>query len=363
MTIEDYIIKNYPDRIVGSDGIPKKFLLEAMDKLGYDWGTVQDKDKISFGIYNFRDISRRNPSGIVSNGNEASSKNIADTSEVNNFKYEPLHDPISYVKWGFYDDLQTIVTKRVFFPVFISGLSGNGKTLMVKEVCRESSISLIRIQISPDTDETDLIGSLSLSGGNTIFAKGPVIRAMETGSILLIDEIDRGTNKIMCLQGILEGTDYFLKKTGEIIMPRPGFNVIATANTLGKGSPSGHFSAANILDEAFLERFKITFHQQFAPESIETDILIGHFKHFSGGYVDSLFVKYLIQWAQAIRKTYFEGGISEVISTRRLCHIIESYVLFKDRKKAIEYCISRFDDEIKGVFFDLYTKVDSSVKK
>ena len=247
----------------------------------------------------------------------------------------------------------------MFYPTYISGLSGNGKTFMVEQACAKAGREFIRVQINPETDEDDLLGGFRLINGETVFCKGPVLKAMENGAVLLLDEIDRATNKIMCLQGVLEGKPVLVKKTGETIEPAKGFNVIATANTKGKGSEDGRFTAASIIDEAFLERFTISVDQKFPSATIEKKILKKHMDKFD--IQDDEFVDRLVTWGDIIRKTFFDDGVDEVISTRRLCHIVQTFSIFTDRMKAIDLCISRFDEDTKEAFLDLYTKVDSGV--
>jgi len=268
-------------------------------------------------------------------------------------------DP-TFVPWGSFKDITQILKSQMFFPVYISGLSGNGKTFMVEQACAKLKLQVIRVQINPETDEDDLIGGFRLINGETVFAKGPVLKAMESGSILLLDEIDRATNKIMCLQGILEGKPVLVKKTGDIVKPAPGFNVIATANTKGKGSEDGRFTAASIIDDAFLERFNISIDQKFPSKSIEEKILNRHFEKFNSK-PDIDFVNHLVNWADIIRKTFYDDGIDEVVSTRRLCHIVQTFSIFDNKAKAIDLCISRFDDDTKEAFLDLYSKVDAGV--
>ena len=245
----------------------------------------------------------------------------------------------------------------MFYPIYISGPSGNGKTMMVEQVCANTGREYVRAQISPETDEDDLIGGFRLINGETVFQKGPVIKAMEKGCILLIDEIDRATNKIMCLQGVLEGNPVLLKKTGEVIKPAPGFNVIATANTKGRGSDDGRFSAATIIDDAFLERFVSAINQPWPSKAIEKKIVANHMDKFDA--VDNDFLDKLITWASIIRKTFEVDGVDEVVSTRRLCHIIKTFSIFSDRVKSIEMCINRFDEDTITAFSDLYSKIDA----
>lgn len=275
---------------------------------------------------------------------------------INENVYIPEVNP-DFVRWGHYGDVENIIKSNMFYPVFITGLSGNGKTMMVEQACARLQKNYIRVQISPETDEDDLIGGFRLVNGETVFNDGPVIKAMRSGALLLIDEIDRGSNRIMCLQGVLEGKPVLIKKTGEIVTPTKGFNIFATANTKGKGSEDGRFIAATIIDEAFLERFTITMEQPYPNITTEKRILLKHMKKY--GRVDEEYAQRLTTWSDAIRKTYNDGGIEELISTRRLCHITQTYAIFDNRLKAIELCVNRFDGDTKTAFIDLYTKIDS----
>jgi len=259
-----------------------------------------------------------------------------------------------YVPFGFYKDLNHIIKSRMFYPVFVTGLSGNGKTLMVEQVCATLKRECIRVNISIETDETDLIGGPTLINGNIVNRDGPVITAMKRGAVLLIDEVDRGSNKLMCLQGILEGKPYFNKKSGEYVHPATGFNVIATANTKGRGSEEGRY-LSQILDDAFLERFPITVEQDYPDTKTEKKILKPLIS-------DEDFVDKLTQWADVVRKSFNEGATDEIISTRRLVHIAKAFKIFGDRMKAIELCVNRFDMETKLAFLDLYSKVDVKVQ-
>ena len=245
----------------------------------------------------------------------------------------------------------------MFYPTYISGLSGNGKTFMVEQACAKLGKEFIRVQINPETDEDDLLGGFRLINGETVFSKGPVLKAMENGAILLLDEIDRATNKIMCLQGILEGKPVLVKKTGEVVKPSEGFNVIATANTKGKGSDDGRFTAASIIDDAFLERFTVSVDQKFPTVVTEKKIVLKHMDKF--GKTDDDFADKLVNWADIIRKTFYDDGVDEVISTRRLCHIAQTFLIFDNKEKAIDLCISRFDEDTKAAFLDLYSKIDA----
>jgi len=264
-----------------------------------------------------------------------------------------------YVPWGHFNTLQKIAKSDMFYPTFITGLSGNGKTLMVEELHAKLKKELIRVNITIETDEDDLLGGFRLVNGETKFVRGPVIEAMERGATLLLDEIDLGSNKLMCLQPVLEGKGVFLKKVNTWITPAKGFNVIATANTKGKGSDDGRFIGTNILNEAFLERFAITLEQPYPTQSVEKKILLKSMKkygHMADG--DLEFVENLTMWADVIRRTFFDGGVDELISTRRLDHIVKAYSIFDDKMKAIEMCVNRFDEDTRESFMDLYTKID-----
>ena len=262
-----------------------------------------------------------------------------------------------FVNFGNYADIKNIVKSKKFYPVFITGLSGNGKTLAVTQACAESKREMIRCNITIETDEDDLLGGYRLKDGQTVWQNGPVIEAMERGAVLLLDEIDLASNKIMCLQPILEGSGVYVKKINKFVKPKLGFNVIATANTKGQGSDDGKFIGTNVLNEAFLERFPVTFEQQYPTAKVEEKIVAQ--KLASAGKRDQKFAHNLVTWADVIRKTYNDGGVDEIISTRRLVHIAEAYGIFRNKMKAIAVCTNRFDDDTKSSFVDLYTKVDS----
>ena len=268
----------------------------------------------------------------------------------------PKKDPI-FVSFGNYPDIKSIVKSNRFYPVFITGLSGNGKTMGVTQACAEAKRELIRVNITIETDEDDLLGGYRLKDGQTVWQNGPVIEAMERGAILLLDEVDLASNKIMCLQPILEGSGVFVKKINKFVKPAQGFNVIATANTKGQGSDDGKFIGTNVLNEAFLERFPVTFEQKYPSVAIEKKILNNTLK--ASGKSDVKFIDKLTTWADVIRKTYFDGGVDEIISTRRLVHITQAYAIFANKMKAIQMCTNRFDDDTKNSFVELYTKVDS----
>ena len=263
----------------------------------------------------------------------------------------------TFVRFGNFGDIKKIIQSRLFYPTFITGLSGNGKTFSVEQACSQLGRELIRVNITIETDEDDLIGGFRLIDGATVWHNGPVVEALQRGAILLLDEIDLASNKILCLQSILEGKGVFLKKIGKFINPTNGFNVIATANTKGKGSDDGRFIGTNVLNEAFLERFPVTFEQEYPSPAIEQKILEG--VALDLGVEDRDFCKRLVDWADIIRKTFYDGGIEEIISTRRLVHIIRAYSIFADKAKAIQVCVNRFDDETKQAFLELYDKVDA----
>ena len=258
----------------------------------------------------------------------------------------------TFVSFGNFSDIKKIIKSGLFYPTFITGLSGNGKTFSVEQACSQTKRELIRVNITIETDEDDLIGGFRLVNGETVWHNGPVTEALQRGAILLLDEIDLASNKILCLQSILEGKGVFLKKIGKFITPAEGFNVFATANTKGKGSDDGRFIGTNVLNEAFLERFPVTFEQSYPVSAVEQKILMALCD-------DTEFCKRLCDWADIIRKTFYDGGIEEIISTRRLVHIVRAYSIFNDKAKAIQVCVNRFDDETKQAFLELYDKVDA----
>ena len=264
-----------------------------------------------------------------------------------------------FVPWGHFKDIKQIVKSGIFYPVFTTGLSGNGKTLMIEQVHAEMGKELIRVNITIETDEDDLLGGFRLVNGETKFVPGPVVEAMERGCTLLLDECDLGSNKLMCLQPVLEGKGVYLKKVNKWITPKDGFNVMATANTKGKGSEDGRFIGTNILNEAFLERFAITIEQPYPSNTVEKKIVLGSMKKY--GSVDENFADNLVTWTDVIRKTFYDGGVDELISTRRLDHIAKAFAIFGDKMKSIELCVARFDDDTKESFMDLYTKIDAGV--
>lgn len=262
-----------------------------------------------------------------------------------------------YVPFGHFNDVRSIIKSGKFYPVYVTGLSGNGKTMMIEQVCAAEKREMVRVNITIETDEDDLIGGFRLQDGRTVWQNGPVIQAMERGAVLLLDEVDLGSNKLMCLQPVLEGKPIYLKKINKVITPMPGFNVIATANTKGKGSDDGRFIGTNIMNEAFLERFSITLEQEYPVQKIETKILRNVLAQSNIEAND--FVSLLVQWAEVVRKSFLEGAVSEIISTRRLVHICEAYAIFnQNRSKAIELCLNRFDADTKNSFMQLYKKLE-----
>lgn len=317
---------------------------------------MNNMPKVRYGVF---DLSAQI---VPLRRDESANQKVAMASNVQSVMNDEVFIPAqdsTYIAWGHFKDVQSIIQSGMFYPLYITGLSGNGKTMMVEQACAKSNREYVRVQITPETDEDDLIGGFRLVNGETVFSEGPVIKAMKKGAILLIDELDRGSNKIMCLQGVLEGKPILIKKTGEMVHPKDGFNVIATANTKGKGSDDGRFIAATIIDEAFLERFTITMEQPYPTLATEKRIVLKHMDKY--GCEDKAFADLLTQWSETIRKTFDDGGIDEIISTRRLCHIVQTFGIFKDRMKAIELCVNRFDDDTKEAFMDLYTKMDASI--
>lgn len=366
-TSTQIILKELATRYPDSTEFKKAAILDVASEFGYtgkDWvPLVQKEHRVRIGLYNFASYIEPLRKDVVTPLNGLSTVSQGTQSIVNQERNLAQADE-TFVPWGAFADIFKVVKSEMFYPVYISGLSGNGKTFMVEQAAAKAGREIIRVQINPETDEDDLIGGFRLINGETVFAKGPVLKAMENGAILLLDEIDRATNKIMCLQGILEGKPVLVKKTGEIVKPAKGFNVLATANTKGKGSEDGRFTAASIIDEAFLERFTVSVDQKFASPAIEKKILNNHFEKFGMDYREddhSSFTENLVAWGDIIRKTFYDDGVDEVISTRRLCHIVQTFSIFKDRIKSIELCIARFDDDTKEAFLDLYSKVDDGV--
>ena len=314
-----------------------------------------DKYKVSRGLYKLP--LDTNESVVEDNSKQSKSQAAYVVSSLTD-NVVPLKDK-DFVSFGNFADVKNVITSKKFYPIFITGLSGNGKTLAVTQACAVAKREMIRVNITIETDEDDLLGGYRLKDGQTIWQNGPVIEAMERGAVLLLDEIDLASNKIMCLQPILEGSGIYVKKINKFVKPKFGFNVIATANTKGQGSDDGKFIGTNVLNEAFLERFPVTFEQEYPAAKTEQKIVATKLK--SAGKADEKFATNLVTWADVIRKTYKDGGVDEIISTRRLVHIAEAYSIFKSKMKAIEVCTNRFDNDTKTSFVDLYTKVDAGV--
>ena len=324
----------------------------AMNDIGYSTVTKKiQKYKVSKGKWNLEITTE-----TVENIEKSFNAPAVQPSVVQNLV--PVKDS-TFVPFGSFKDVKSIIKSKQFYPAFITGLSGNGKTFTVEQACAQLNRELIRVNITIETDEDDLIGGFRLIDGNTVWHNGPVTEALERGAVLLLDEIDLASNKILCLQPILEGKGLFLKKIGKFIQPAAGFNVIATANTKGKGSDDGRFIGTNVLNEAFLERFPVTFEQDYPAPSTENRILGAVAAQL--GVTDIEFCKRLVDWADIIRKTFYDGGVDEIISTRRLVHILRAYSIFGDKMKSIQVCVNRFDDETKQSFLELYDKVDADV--
>lgn len=365
-------LRSYAD---GNNHVARKDIIREAKSMGINHPgfILKDKYKVESGVYDMTEMftgtvavkaaPQRQPKLQVTTPPPApvqapESKVVAMAKlamEINNLV--PTKDT-TYVPFGFHKDLKTILQGGMFYPLFISGLSGNGKTTMVEQVCAQLKREAIRVNISIETDEDDLIGGNTLVDGNVVYREGPVLTAMKRGAVLILDEVDRGSNKLMCLQAILEGKPYFNKKTGETVAPANGFTIVATANTKGRGSDDGKFISAQLLDEAFLERFAITVEQEYPTAAVEKRIILN--KMDKAGYKDEDFATHLVTWSEVIRKTFFEGAIDELVSTRRLEHIVNAYGVFKDKLKAITLCTNRFDADTKAAFIDLYTKVDPS---
>ena len=322
----------------------------AMNDIGYQTVTKKIKEfRVKPGKWNLEVTTK-----AVENIEKSFSAPAVEPSVTQNLVPEKNN---TFVKFGPFTDIKKVIQSNQFYPTFITGLSGNGKTFGVEQACAQLGRELIRVNITIETDEDDLIGGFRLVNGETVWHNGPVIEALERGAILLLDEIDLASNKILCLQPILEGNGIFLKKIGRFVNPRAGFNVVATANTKGKGSDDGRFIGTNVLNEAFLERFPVTFEQEYPPVSVEKKILGGVAAQH--GVTDVKFLDKLVDWGDIIRKTFYDGGIDEIISTRRLVHIVRAYSIFNDKAKAIQVCVNRFDDETKQAFLELYDKVDA----
>jgi len=349
--------------------VTRQQILELMETEGFKkpvWLVRGDKYRIDRGMYRLpvagaEPVPTPKPETQVALQPAALVKDMNATTESFTENLVPEKDPL-FVPFGNFTKIKQIVASKMFYPVYVTGLSGNGKTFGIEQACAQTNREVIRINFTVETDEDDLIGGFRLIDGDTKFFKGPIIKAMEKGAVALLDELDLANPaKVMCLQSILEGKGYFIKKTGEYVKPAPGFTVIATANTKGKGSDDGRFIGTNVMNEAFLERFPITVEQEYPPVATEKKILGKVFDDL--GINDAEFVEKLVDWADIIRKTFYDGGVDEIVSTRRLVHIAKAYSIFSDKMTAIEMCINRFDEDTKQSFKDLYTKVDSGVEE
>ena len=341
--------------------ISKQNAREAAEKAGVPFPTwfMKPEFKAHYGSYKLPSEGGSvavPATAAVENTEPAFVNLVASNMEKQNLIPAPFE---GFVAWGNFSKIEKVVKSGLFYPIFVTGLSGNGKTLMIEQVHAKMKKELIRVNITIETDEDDLLGGFRLINGETKFVPGPVIEAMQRGCTLLLDECDLGSNKLLALQPVLEGKGVFLKKINKWIVPKDGFNVMATANTKGKGSEDGRFIGTNILNEAFLERFAITMEQPYATAATEKKIVVNSMKKY--GEVDDEFANNLITWAEVIRKTFYDGGVDEVISTRRLDHIVKAYAIFGDKMEAIELCVARFDEDTKESFMDLYTKIDAGV--
>ena len=336
-------------------------LLVAADKFNMSYATVKKRlkqYKTGIGKWNLTIAEKLEKNFQNKTANKTTLVDSFDPAYLAAKDLVPDKDP-NYVPFGNFTDLKKIIKSKVFYPTFITGLSGNGKTFGVEQACAQLGRDLIRVNITVETDEDDLIGGFRLVDGNTVWHNGPVLEALQRGAVLLLDELDLASNKILCLQSILEGNGVFIKKIGKQVYPEKGFTVVATANTKGKGSDDGRFVGTNVLNEAFLERFPLTFEQEYPSIKIEQKLLHNYCSELN--CCDDEYIENLGTWAEIIRKTFKEGAVDEVISTRRLVHIIRAFAIFKDRLKAIKLCLNRFDDETKAAFLELYSKIDAKV--
>lgn len=346
---ETKLFEMYPD-VVTSGSVSRKQIVDVMDALGSKkYPTWIMENKLSRGVY------------AIAGGKAVTSAPVIKLPTPTTVSMIPNEDP-NYVPFGNHKDLDTIIKSGIFYPTYVSGPTGNGKSTMVEQICATHKRDLIRVNLNVLSDEEQLVGSKTLTDGNVEIVEGPVLIAMRTGSVLLLDEIDAGgANALLCLQPILEGKPYYFKLKNETIVPAPGFNIIATANTKGKGSDDGRYIGTNILNEAFLERFAVTFNQDYPPASTELKIALNLMKSYN--CVNEEFAQTLVKWADAIRRTYEDGGVDELITTRRLVHVIRAYSIFNNTKKAVELCCNRFDDVTKEAFIDLYDKIDVGLEE
>ncbi len=353
--IRDYLVGKFGVNVTTPD------LQDACDHFGLAYQTVSKyigQYKVKRGVWDLTVAETKQKLEQVYSQAKTQIVDSFDPAYLEGKDLVPARDD-HFVSFGAFNDLKKVIASKIFYPTFITGLSGNGKTFGVEQACAQAKRDLIRVNITIETDEDDLIGGFRLVDGSTVWHNGPVIEALQRGAVLLLDELDLASNKILCLQSILEGKGVFLKKLGKYVKPAEGFTVIATANTKGKGSEDGRFIGTNVLNEAFLERFPITFEQEYPSAKTEIRMLNNYCKELD--CCDDKYIANLTTWAEIIRKTFNDGGTDEVISTRRLVHIIRAYAIFSDRVKAIKVCLNRFDDETKQSFLELYDKIDNEV--
>jgi MoxR-like ATPase len=358
--IKTAFVKTLGDKYPGRSVFDVKELVDHANDMGLNYPSFVTKPENRVGRGKYQIQMLATVTQLPKRDAEPSAE--AETIKQSVFEQVKIEVPQkdkSYVSWGFFRDIKQIIDSMQFYPVFIAGLSGNGKTMMVEQACAQAQRKYVRVNITEETDEDDLIGGFRLVNGETVWCDGPIPQAMKQGAICLIDEIDRGSNKLMCLQAVLEGKPLYIKKTGAVIHAQEGFNILATANTKGRGSEDGRFTGARILDEAFLERFVATMDQPYPTTAVEKKIILNAME--TSGKLDGEFADNLVTWSDIIRTTFKDGGVDDLISTRRLVHIARTYGIFGDRAKAIELCISRFDEDTRVAFLDLYSKVDSKV--
>ena len=356
--------------LTGKDQVTKSEITKICEKIDIAhpyWFTNDEKNKVTRGVYKVpTGVVSTNPSPVIQMAAQVlpMSKPVEKSdNRIQNVQTDLESANLipnvykNYVPFGNFDDVLSIVNSHRFFPVFVTGHSGNGKTMSIEQACAKAKRKFVCVSMTPETDESDLLGNYVLINGNMEWRDGPVTTAARQGAVLCIDEIDYGAQNLSSLQRVLEGKPFMLKKKGELITPAPGFTVFATANTKGKGSDDGRYMFTNVLNEAFLERFRTTMEQEFPPVKTERKIIEKELT--SVGRADDEFAEKLVTWADVIRKTFADGGCDEVISTRRLVHIVETFGIFGDKMKAIGLCLNRFDDDTKASFLDLYTKVDA----
>ena len=347
----------------GSNTVSRAQCVEAANSIGLKYPPawfVQDKTRSAGRGYFYIDtkLAKSNPTMTMTTPVVSNSVcyALAASTQGERTSIIPDVNP-EYVPWGHCEDITTIIKSNIFAPIFVTGLSGNGKTTMIEQICAKLKRECFRVNITADTDEDELLGSWRLVNGNMEWQDGPVILAMKRGAILLLDEIDLGTEKCMCLQPVLEGKGVFLKKIGQFVSPANGFNVAATANTKGKGSDDGRFVGTRVMNEAALDRYDYTFEQDYAPRATEKKILLKAMKKF--GKIDENFADCLVKWTEIIRKTFAEGGVDEIISTRRAINICKAYAMFGNKRKAITLALTRFDKDTQTAFVSLYNKIDA----